>query len=252
MGEFGSIDLNGKKPYYLQVKELIQARIDAGELIPGEKLPSEIELCNKMQVSRTVIRQALTELEHLGLVSKRKGKGSFISVDKSVLAYSLLMPDFLWATESAKPHTSVKILKKETLPANAQAAQVLKINEGEPVLQVLRMYYNDEEPIIQTKSQLPGFMTEYLSDEDLLSPLHYLDHVPAVMRFDHAQQTLEITYASKEDAKLLGISTGVPLLTVITVTMNQEDTPIEAYTTYLRGDRIRLRGTIFRYSKRDR
>ncbi|NMD27884.1 MAG: winged helix-turn-helix transcriptional regulator, partial [Chloroflexi bacterium] len=63
MGEFGSIDLNSKKPYYLQVKELIQARIDAGELIPGEKLPSETELCNAMRVSRTVIRQALTELE---------------------------------------------------------------------------------------------------------------------------------------------------------------------------------------------
>ena len=170
MGELGSIDLDSKKPYYLQVKELIQASIERGELKPDEKLPSEIELCAKLQVSRTVIRQALTELEQLGLIRKRKGKGSFVSEDKAVLAATLFLPDFLWKNETEQQKTSIKVLTKETVPANDQEAVVLGINEGDPVLKIQRMYYHNEEPVILARSLLPELSFAQLTEADMLWP----------------------------------------------------------------------------------
>jgi len=248
VGELGSIDLNSKKPYYLQVKELIQASIERGELLPDEKLPSEIELCGKLQVSRTVIRQALTELEQLGLIRKRKGKGSFVSEDKAVLAATLFLPDFLWKNETEQKKTSIKVLTKETVPANAQEAAILGINDGDTVLKIQRMYYHNEEPVILARSLLPEFSFAQLTEADMLWPTRYLNNIQGAARFNHADHYLEISFAEKAVAQLLKIATGSPLIKVTTYSFNKENTPIAADTTFMRADRIRLRGTIFRQS----
>ena len=248
MGELGSIDLNSKKPYYLQVRDLIQTKIESGELKPDEKLPSETELCRALKVSRTVIRQALTELEQLGLIRKRKGKGSFVSENLIVLASSLFLPDFLWNNEVEQKKTSVKILTKETIPANAQQASVLRINECDPILKIERLYVHNEEPVILAQSLLPARISVHLTDENLLWTTRYLNKLPFAIRFDHADHYLEIAYARKTEAKLLQVSIGMPLIKVTTYSFNKDNTPIAADTTFLRADRIRLRGTIFTQS----
>ena len=69
-----------------------------------------------------------------------------------------------------------------------------------------------------------------------------------VTMVDHADYYLEISYAEKAVAQLLKIANGSPLIKVTTYSFNKENTPIAADTTFMRADRIRLRGTIFRQS----
>jgi len=252
VGAFGSIDLNSKKPYYLQVKELIQTSIECGSFKPDEKLPSETELCSELRVSRTVIRQALTELEQLGLIRKRKGKGSFVSERKTVLAASLFLPDFLWDDDGEREKISIKILTRQTTPAPARVALCLNMTEGEPILQFQRMYYHANVPIILVQIYLPTRIASQLSDEDLLLSMRDLDKVPAEIRFDHADQYLEIAYALKDEAELLQIPIGMPLIKVTTISYNAANTRIGVDITLMRADRIRLRGTIFKHSGQNR
>src|SRR5512133_2984013 len=62
-----------------QVAEQLAAEIRAGRLAAGEKLPAEARLVEQFQVSRTVVREAVSRLKSLGLVDSRQGSGVFVS-----------------------------------------------------------------------------------------------------------------------------------------------------------------------------
>lgn len=97
-----AIDPSTPVPLYYQLKELIKEQIDNGTLKPGDKVPTEDELCKQYDISRTPVRQALTELVNEGLVIRTPGRGTFVAsttpqfeeVEKPVLR--VLLSDARW------------------------------------------------------------------------------------------------------------------------------------------------------------
>ena len=73
-----AIDFRSFEPYYVQLKRILLKDLEA-DGAEGNLLPSEAGLCAQYSVSRTVVRQALAELEKEGLVLKVKGKGTFVT-----------------------------------------------------------------------------------------------------------------------------------------------------------------------------
>ncbi len=73
-----------------QVCEQIQALIRAQELVPGDRLPTERELCERFQVSRTVVREAIRILEARRLVETQGGSGTYVkALEANDVAQSL-------------------------------------------------------------------------------------------------------------------------------------------------------------------
>jgi DNA-binding LacI/PurR family transcriptional regulator len=66
------------KPRSRQIYESIRARIDSGELLPGAKLPTELQLMQHFAVSRTTVSRALRDLELQGLIRRRRGSGTYV------------------------------------------------------------------------------------------------------------------------------------------------------------------------------
>ncbi|MFF2375171.1 FadR/GntR family transcriptional regulator [Streptomyces xiamenensis] len=56
----------------------LRGAIEGGEYAVGDKLPSEAELCRRLEVSRSVLREALRALQVMGLTASRTGKGTFV------------------------------------------------------------------------------------------------------------------------------------------------------------------------------
>jgi DNA-binding LacI/PurR family transcriptional regulator len=77
------IDRASPIPYYYQIKKALSDRIASGDYGPGDKLPSELELARQNDVSPMTVRQAYKELEASGLVLRRQGLGTFVSVRSS-------------------------------------------------------------------------------------------------------------------------------------------------------------------------
>ena len=73
-----SIDRDSPVPFYFQLAELLEHEIVGGRWEPGVRLPSEVALCGHFSVSRTTLRQALSRLEQEGLISRHKGRGTFV------------------------------------------------------------------------------------------------------------------------------------------------------------------------------
>ncbi len=65
-------------PLHHQVERLLRAKIDSGEWAPGEQIPTEMALVERLRVSRTTLREALRALARDGLVVRHRRRGTFV------------------------------------------------------------------------------------------------------------------------------------------------------------------------------
>ncbi len=75
----GPLDHNAPIPLYFQLKTLLLEQIVEGRYPPGERLPTEHELCREFGISRTPVNRALTELAEEGVVVRRRRRGTFVN-----------------------------------------------------------------------------------------------------------------------------------------------------------------------------
>ncbi len=95
------IDRSAPTPLYYQLKQLLKQLIQKGDLRPGDRLPTEQELCARYSISRAPVRQALAELVREGYVIRRAGAGTFVATGAQKLhvqktPYRLLANDVRW------------------------------------------------------------------------------------------------------------------------------------------------------------
>lgn len=83
-----------KKPKRLSddVADILRAEIEKGSFKPGERLPTESELSKNFDVSRTVIREALSRLHYDGLIATRQGRGAHVTKMEDRKSFRLESP----------------------------------------------------------------------------------------------------------------------------------------------------------------
>lgn len=98
------IDRESSIPLYYQLKTLLKQQIRNGKFEPGDRIPTEQELCERYGISRTPVRQALTELTHEGLLKRQPGRGTFVHLDlqstteEAKRSVSAVVPDERWVS----------------------------------------------------------------------------------------------------------------------------------------------------------
>ena len=92
------IDKNSDRPLYLQLKEVLTEQISKGQYGLGDSLPTESQLCEKYSVSRTTVRQAISELTSDGYLERRRGSGTYVVKvpGKDIIELNLTVPDPIW------------------------------------------------------------------------------------------------------------------------------------------------------------
>jgi len=93
-----SIDRQASLPIYRQLKEIIKEKIEDGKFRPGDRIPTEYELCEQFEISRAPVRQALLELVNEGVLYRQQGSGTFVNHHRGEVARSLrvIVTEDLW------------------------------------------------------------------------------------------------------------------------------------------------------------
>ncbi|MCK4683295.1 GntR family transcriptional regulator, partial [Candidatus Bipolaricaulota bacterium] len=93
-----SIDKQASLPIYRQLKEIIKEKIGDGKFRPGDRIPTEYELCEQFEISRAPVRQALLELVNEGVLYRQQGSGTFVNHHRGETALSLrvIVTEDLW------------------------------------------------------------------------------------------------------------------------------------------------------------
>jgi GntR family transcriptional regulator len=244
-----TINFESHIPYYLQLMEVLKGQILQKKWGPGEQIPGEKDLCETYGVSRTVVRQALGELELEGVITRRKGKGTFISEPKISEGLIQKLTGFYqdMIERGLKPVT--KVLHQRITPADEKVAKFLNILPGTQVVDIQRLRYINDEPIQLVTTYIPYAIFPPVATIDLTnrSLYEYLETEGGIT-LSRGRRYIEAVLASENEAMLLDIERGAPLLMLDSVSYTENEIAFEYYHALHRGDRSRFEVDLIRSS----
>lgn len=224
-------------PLYYQVKESLLEKIKRRQFNVGDLIPSESELQESYQVSRITVRRAVQELVQEGHLHTQQGKGTFVSKPKASQELNLITS---WAeTMTAlgmQPESKVIHFSEEQATVNI--AKMLNMPIGDRIYRLERIRFADNEPICLMTNYLspaivPGLPLKGLQGESLYEMLESNYNIV----LSRAEETVEARAATANEAALLDIKRGAPLLHATRVTYDITNRPIEFVISITRADR---------------
>ena len=197
------------QPQYRQIEQSLRERI--ATLRPGERLPSDADLCAEFGVSRMTARNAMERLAADGLIRREPGRGSFVATPPTHRRTNRLMT-FTQEMRRAGRIPSSSILTQAIRPSSTAEAANLGIPIHQPVVHLRRLRLADGEPIALETTVLIGACADAVMTADLTQESLHETLGRAGIVLSRGSGTIVAAAASAEEARLLGIRTGDPLL----------------------------------------
>jgi GntR family transcriptional regulator len=242
-----TIAFDSPVPYYAQLKDILRDQISQGALPPGEQLPSEAELCTRYGVSRTVVRQALQDLTHEGLIKRRKGKGSFVASRKISEQLVQKLTGFYQDMVEQGHRPVTRVLVQHIVPASPEVAGYLSLEPGTPLIEIVRLRSVQDVPIVLVTTYLPVALCPDLVHEDLNNQsLYALLEAKCGLIVARGRRTIQAVLADGQEAKLLEVAKGAPLFRLDSTSYLSDGRGIEYYVAYHRGDRSQFEVELIR------
>jgi len=235
------IDKEVPIPYHYQLRELLRDEIAAGRWQVGERLPSERELCETFNLSRTTVREAIEALVNEGLLRREKGRGTFVAEPK--ILESLLQTPIGFTDSMLEQgyHVETKVLRMEVVSAPSTIGRELRLRSDESVIVIDRLRFILNEPILLVTSYVPQKICPSLINEDLThNSLYQLLQGKYRLKIARAKRFMEAVSANELEAKLLHIEAGSPLMLIESTAYLKDGTPLEFFKARHRGDRTRF------------
>jgi GntR family transcriptional regulator len=213
------------QPQYRQIEQALRQRIMT--LSPGERLPSDADLCAEFGVSRMTARNAMERLAADGLIRREPGRGSFVERTPTHRRANRLMT-FTQEMRRAGRVPSSRMLSRVIRPSSTAEATSLGIPARQPVVHLRRLRQADGEPVALESAVLIGACADAVMTADLSAgSLHEtLGRAGFVLR--RGTGTITAATATAEDARLLAIRVGDPLLVERRVIVDTHGRPIES------------------------
>lgn len=199
----------GYQPQYRQIEQALRERVAA--LPPGAKLPSDTDLCTEFGVSRMTARNAMERLAADGLIRREPGRGSFVTAPPAHRRANRLMTFSQEMRRTGRVPRS-RLLARVVRPATATEAATLGVPPRQSVVYLRRLRLADDEPIALESTILVGATAEAVMAADLTTgSLHEALGRGGFMLY-RGTGTISAAVATAEDAHLLDIQDGDPLL----------------------------------------
>jgi GntR family transcriptional regulator len=215
-------------PLYQQIKALLVKSLQAGEWLPGQAIPSEMDLAARFRVSQGTVRKAIDEMATDNVLVRRQGKGTFVAThaeQATQYRFLRLTPD-----DGGAPALQRQLLDCRRLRAPAEVSRLLDLKGGEAAVQVRRLLLAEAVPVVLDDLWLPGSLFKGLTAERLEAwrgPLYSLFEAEFAVHMIRAEEKLRAVAASSEDASLLAVPQGAPLLSVERLSFTYGDRPVE-------------------------
>jgi GntR family transcriptional regulator len=243
MVQLGAIDRASDRPPYRQIADMLREAIGAGQLGPGDKLPSEAALIEHFNVARMTARQAIQELRGEGLVVAEHGRGVFVRPMPPVRR--------LASDRFARKHREAGVAAfgaeaeksgyvpcvdridviRMTVPADM--AERLRVAPDSTVVRRARRYLANGRPVQAATSYIPlPFAENTKIEQDDTGPggiyARLEDNGHTLARFT---EEVGARMPNAEERNVLEIGSGVPVLTVLRTAYDTDDVAVEVCDT---------------------
>lgn len=239
--ELPDLNVASTIPSHLRIEHWLMRCISDGEITAGHRLPAEGDLATSLGVSRMTLRQALASLESKGVIRRSRGRngGTFIAEPKIECDLTGLA-GFTEQMRRAQVRAGARVISASTVCASLTVAQALGLERRTPVHQIVRVRSANREPLALEHSYLPAEVFPDLLQHRLSGSLYSL-MTKEYRRAPHtARESLESVIAEGDDARLLRIPEGSPLMRIERTAYTVSGLPVEYASDLFRSDRVRI------------
>lgn len=230
------IDRDRFEPPYYQLANILRGKIATGELRPGDRVPSEVQLCERYEVSPMTARRALTILLDEGLVTAARGRGTFVKpLVLGTATFGLQALEDLFSDEQ----TTVRFLSVRTTPATARISRMLRVPADDKVISIRRLLSRAGEPIVYHREYLMFDPTLPIVEAEMgITTLQGLFDGRGETVLKRGDLTIETTVITEEESKLLAVPAGHAAFRIEHIFYDFEDRPVSWGWFIVPGNRL--------------
>ncbi|MFP3880786.1 MAG: GntR family transcriptional regulator [Actinomycetota bacterium] len=240
--------MTGKRPArYELIADYLKDLI--AKAAPGDRLPSEAELCERFEVSRMTARQAVQVVANDGLIERRRGAGTFVRAHP--VPRDLGSPLSFSGSMRARGMTaSSETLEWGEVVPDSDERTALGLQAGDNAYVLKRLRLADGTPMAIERVVMPRELALALGEDFQSGSLH--DAFRAVGRVPtEAHAEVSARRATKNERELLGLPPSGIIISERRTIYDQEDSPLERTETHYAASRYTFRA-ILRESEKDR
>ncbi len=236
------INRDSFEPPYYQLANILRWQIATGKLRPGDRLPSEAQLCAQYEVSPMTARRALTILLDEGLVTAERGRGTFVKpLVLGTATFGLHALEDLFAHED----TTVRFLSVKTIPATPRISQRLGVPVGNKVISIRRLLSQCDRPVAFHREYLIFDPARPIVEAEMgITSLQGLFQGRGETVLKRGDLGIEATTLTEEEAHLLGEPAGSAAFRIEHIFFDFDEQPVSWGWFIVPGTRLRFRATV--------
>lgn len=237
-----TLDKNTPIPLYFQLEKLILEEIENGTYPVGSMIPTEKELSQIFDISRTTVRQAIADLVRKEQLYRIKSKGTFVARPKISQGFIQSIQSFDEDVLGANRVPSTEVLDLKTMELPEEVAFQMDLPTNTKAIYLYRKRYADADPIVRVMTYLPYEPCSFVLEHDMNSEsLYQVLSRREETRVTHIIRTCEARSANAEDAAVLCVKRGRPIHYFVSMGYNKSGKLIEYSIARYRGDQSRFR-----------
>lgn len=247
MLEGKTLNKNVPIPLYFQLEKLILDEIENGSYPVGSMIPTEKELSQMFDISRTTVRQAIADLVQKERLYRTKSKGTFVAHPKINQGFIHSILSYNDDVRNAGRVPSTEVLKLEVVTLPQDVAYQMNLTPDTKTIYLYRKRMVDGQPFVRVETYLPYRQCSFLLDHNFCeeSLYHVLDQREDT-RVTRIVRTCEVRTANTEDVNVLGLKRGQPIHSFTSMGYNSNGMLIEYSLARYRGDQSKFQVEISR------
>ena len=241
------IDKDSPLPLYYQMKQAILDAVRDGTLNEGDMIPSELDLCAMYDISRSTIRQTLSELVMEGYLTRRRAKGTVVAAPKIDARFLNKLQSYNEEMRQKGLTPSTKLLSLKVISGIRPINEKLHLNPDQPLIYLERLRCADGEPLVYLETYIPHDAFPLLLNQDFTNgSLYEFMEKLYEKRVSRVVRKIEAVIATAAEAILLDVPKGAPVCLVKTVACTSSGEPVEYSVARYRGDRNEFSVELYR------
>lgn len=234
--EYVKIDKESSNPLHYQIYSSIKDAIQNKRLLPGDKLPTEEELCQYFNISRPVVRQAYNKLIEEEFINRHKGKGSFVLSPKTKYTILQSLHSLTEQITMNNMNPTIKEYLREIIDCPLDLLEKFNVQETFKVLHIKRIYLGDNEPQFYIDAYFPYYLYKDIIPnlKENESIRDYTKKIPSFSTLSSNRHLTAIKF-TPEICEYFNINKGSVGFKIDTTSYLSDGTIVEYMTAYIKG-----------------
>ena len=218
---------------WVQLKNALSDKIADGTLKPNARLPSELAMADMFQLSRPVIRNALSALVAEGLIVKQARKGVFVSAKPHEFGFMTFATSVFDDLASRGMDVEVRTYEFGLFDPDQEEIAALRLPPGFKVIRFVRVYIADGAPITHSRislpaHRLPGMENFQMENKSIFGTIREYFGLTVA----RAERNMSAEVADTTIAERLGVEEGQPLIHIHSIAYDHDNLPLEFYKAF--------------------